>query len=243
MKKIVVLALGALLALTCVVPAYAGEQNPRGRSFFDPGTDLSSPEKLAQEIENCADKKRTNFRGTCEMLVESFNRAFDDIDDVEDYKELADYFRKETRMVPCPQRMTRVGRVLGDKIDLDWKRELREGEQCAYDDNAQRYVAAGCGQWLPDKMAVYTASSQKPNSVVGGDDDGEGDEGDGLTMPPNSGNSQRGQARDERSFIGRHWKKAAVAGGVVAAGTFLFLRQSQETKVCVYSSVDCMVWR
>jgi hypothetical protein len=102
MRKSIVWALTAMLAIAPTAPAYATEQTPRGRAFFSPGTDLSTPEKYAREIEKCA-TDNTASRLSCDMLVSSFNAAFEDIDDVRNYRELADYFRTETEVRPCPQ--------------------------------------------------------------------------------------------------------------------------------------------
>lgn len=227
-----------LLSLTLVfvlsgVPV-AQAQALRGRAFFNPGTDITTPEKMAQEIEKCA-TDQTNARATCDMLVKSFNEAFDDIDDVKDYKELANYFRNETRVVPCPQTRTRVALVRGDRIDYHI-RALREAEPCFFDDSVKRYVAAGCGQWTPDELSTFTANVDSPIAATGNVFAGEA----GRDAANASG----------RRGSGTNWdvaKGVKVGAGVVAAGVGLWLlskllgaKQEVNVDTCVsVNSVPC----
>lgn len=245
MKRFVVWALAGSLAIAPTAPAYAQESKPRARAFFEPGTDVSTPEKYAQEIERCANDA-TRSRATCDMLVASFNEVFSDIDDVADYRELANYFRKETEVRRCPQVRTRVAHVVGDKIGFS-ERELRADESCFFDANAQRYVSsAGCGQWTPDLPPARTAAApaepaEPPASTptppptqpstpatFGKDAPSAG----GLVLPPQ--NPQAGRPADDKNFLERHWKKGAALGLLlVGIGCAVRGCMKQEQVVCV----------
>jgi hypothetical protein len=229
MRKLIVWALTATLALAPTAPAYA-EQARRGRAFFNPGTDLSTPERYAQEIEKCA-TDNTASRLSCDMLVSSFNAAFNDIDDVRNYRELAEYFRLETEVRPCPQVVTPVAYVIGDKVGYS-ERELREN--CFFDTNAQRFISsAGCGQWTPNLSSARNAASvsQPPPAPSTPDTLGR-ERNEGLVLPP-----QNFEARETegRGFLEKHKGKlltaGAVAGGLALLG--LLLRSKQEVNQCV----------
>lgn len=242
MRKFMVWALTATLAFAPAAPAYAEEQKPRARAFYEPGTDLSTTEKLAQEIEKCATDNITS-RLSCNMLVSSFNAAFADIDDVKDYRELADYVRKETEVRPCPRVVTAVAHILGDKVGTS-ERELREGENCFFDTNTQRFIAAGCGQWTPNlpltrttaasETGTSTSPTNKPltdsataKAAAAGRESSTDSRGSGANT------NQFSQAdENDRNFIDRHGKKIALGAGIVGGLALLAVlfgtRQSVE---------------
>jgi hypothetical protein len=228
MKRLVVWAIVASLILAPAAPAYASEQ--RARSFFDPGTDLSTPDRYAREIEKCATDE-TASRLSCDMLVSSFNAAFDDVDDVRNYRELADYFRMETEVRPCPQVVTPVAYVIGDKVGYA-ERELREN--CFFDTNAQRFISsAGCGQWTPKLALARNAASvaMEPQPAPSTPSNFGRDRNDGLVLPPENAAADR----DRQGFLEKHKGKligaGAVAGGLALLG--LLLRSKQEVNQCV----------
>jgi hypothetical protein len=240
MQRLLVLALTALLAFAPTAPAFAQEQKSRARAFFEPGTDISTTEKMAQEIEKCT-TDNTNSRATCDELVRSFNAAFTELADFGDYRELANYFRSETRVVPCPQTPgpTRVGAVFGDKIEYIMRR-FREGENCFFDDSIKRYVAAGCGQWTPDDLPIFTANNE-PLAAPGPTPATPatfGRSNEALILPPRNPDAAR-RNDDDRSFMDRHGKKLLYGGSAAGALALLALlfRGSQEVNqtVCIGS--------
>lgn len=208
-----------LIAFTLAASLLEAQTGPRVRAFLNQV--LSSPEEYAQIIEKC-DSRELNL--SCESLVESFNRAFNDIDDVAGHDELAAYIR--TLIVkPCPTMNTRIARVVGGRVDLEYKRGMRVGEQCLYDNSAARFISSmSCGQWIPDKLPIFTAQveNQAPRDTPIRD---SVEQAARNLIPDQSGErtktrSATRQKRDRRgSWLGRNWPwfVPLVGGAVVAA--------------------------
>ena len=156
MLKVSVLA-SILLAITA--SNLEAQGRVVGRAFLN--APVGSAEEYASIIERCGEPQARLLNISCEELVRSFNEAFDDVDDVADFKELAAYIRT-LAFRPCPQAGVDIARVVNGKVDY-FNRMLRFGEMCFVDLNLNRYISSAiCGQWIRTKLGlIYTGLGDK----------------------------------------------------------------------------------
>lgn len=103
------------------------------------------------------------LNASCAALYDAANKSFGALDvetRFESCPALASYIRQLV-VKPCPTSgKPTVARVMPENvIDLTgWRRELREGEQCLYDNNhAIWFASLSCGNFITEKLPVYTA--------------------------------------------------------------------------------------
>ncbi len=121
-----------------------------------------SKAEFIKAIENCDQK--VLYIKNCAKIVDAANIVWKDdeaIPQFENRKELADYLRRLT-VAPCPQvGEATVARVLKNgAIDLyGYKRDLRRGESCLYDNQAGKWIASlSCGNFITKEgLPVFTA--------------------------------------------------------------------------------------
>lgn len=154
----------------------------------------SSPAEYAELIQVCDTAKGLKLNVGCEELVQSFNKAFPKAQGIVDKHSLAAYLR--TLVVrPCPNVETRVARPVGRRVDLNYRRQLRDGETCLYDPGINGgqagYISTmWFAQWLPDPLPVSTPTmvSERPVVTSSGplpaDSAGSGDKPAASTSKP-----------------------------------------------------------
>lgn len=181
-----------------------------------------SQEEYATAIEK---DDRTILNVSCNMIAlasnTTFKHSFMGCDD------LAAYIRRLT-VLPCPQVETRLARVLPTGfIDLyGYRRELRQGEMCLYDNQSALWFASiSCGNLITDVLPVFTAMREE-RAIA----DAVESEGARLAVDADRTSRQRDTSKVQ-NFWRRHrkWLIPAIAG--VGVGVLLAQQDWLKTEV------------
>jgi hypothetical protein len=152
------------LSVFALLVALPGVAQAAGQVFLQNAA--SSPAEYAELIQVCDTAKGLKLNVGCEELVQSFNKAFPKAQGIVDKHSLAAYIR--TLVVrPCPNVETRVARPVGRRVDLNYRRQLREGETCLYDPGLNGgqagYISTmWFAQWLPETLPAPMPATVVP---------------------------------------------------------------------------------
>lgn len=238
--RTVVWALVATLAMTPTAPAFAGPSGPE-KTLFSPSELTAMIDKIVvdhwatgNECEAAVEApwyvpSTTSNRpiGKDEVMLPHPSGACMEIDLPD---RLTAGFPKRGRGWVRIAPQTQVVYSYKDKAPV----RLAKCDNRIY---AERPFGKGKIQTNPfehmEKTEVNEASPGTPATL--------GRDGEGLVLPRRDRRSSHDE--DEEGFMGRHWPKVVTASVLALAGIAVWkglFRQTQETRVCVYSTAQCI---
>lgn len=117
-----------------------------------------SPAEVAEAIEDADD---TRLLATPVQILSAIRQAVPETE-VEDIPGLIAYLRSlEVR--PCPRGEHQLSRILGGKLDWDFRRPFGNGEPCFFDRNLNKFILSGrCGNVIMHATTAIEPTSAMP---------------------------------------------------------------------------------
>ncbi|MDQ3089579.1 MAG: hypothetical protein M3Q24_00290 [bacterium] len=158
---------------------------------------------------------QSELNGPCTSFVSTMNKRFPDLN-LADCQQAADHIRSmEVRALPSMKRKVTLARIRRGVVDMNWERNLRNGETGLYNVAESRFeVSMACGNPILEDLPISSVIAAQPANDLRS--------GSRVGIDPSRVRA-RGLPNDGRSWVSRNrtpllWTAGllTVAGGAVA---------------------------